>query len=57
VAENFTGIPGVFVPLEETLSGIEMILSGECDSWPEQAFYMTGTIAQVEARVKESSKK
>lgn len=57
VAENFTGIPGVFVPLEETLSGIEMILSGECDSWPEQAFYMTGTIAQVEARVKESLKR
>lgn len=57
VAENYTGIPGVFVPLEETLSGIEMILNGECDSWPEQAFYMTGTIAQVEARVKESSKK
>lgn len=57
VAENYTGIPGVFVPLEETLSGIEMILNGECDSWPEQAFYMSGTIAQVEARVKESSKK
>jgi F-type H+-transporting ATPase subunit beta len=57
VAENFTGIPGEFVPLEETLKGVEMILGGECDSWPEQAFYMTGTIAQVEARVKELLKK
>ncbi|MEN3185915.1 MAG: F0F1 ATP synthase subunit beta [Atribacterota bacterium] len=57
VAENFTGIPGVFVPLEETLNGVEMILSGECDSWPEQAFYMTGTITQVETKVKESLKK
>lgn len=52
-AETFTGIPGEFVPREETLKGVEMILNGECDSWPEQAFYMTGTIAQVEARAKE----
>ncbi|MGQ9473696.1 MAG: F0F1 ATP synthase subunit beta [Candidatus Caldatribacteriaceae bacterium] len=57
VAENFTGIPGEFVPLEETLNGVEMILQGECDSWPEQAFYMTGTIAQVESKVRELTKK
>lgn len=55
-AETFTGIPGEFVPREETLKGVEMILNGECDDWPEQAFYMTGTIAQVEARAKELKK-
>ncbi len=42
--EQFTGIPGTFVPLEETLTGFERILSGEYDSLPEQAFYMVGTI-------------
>lgn len=52
-AENFTGIPGEFVPREETLKGVEMIINGACDDWPEQAFYMTGTIAQVEQKVKE----
>lgn len=57
VAENFTGIPGESVPLEETLEGVEMILQGECDSWPEQAFYMTGTIAQVESKVRELARK
>uniref|UniRef100_A0A7V4DGE1 ATP synthase subunit beta n=1 Tax=Candidatus Caldatribacterium californiense TaxID=1454726 RepID=A0A7V4DGE1_9BACT len=55
-AEAFTGIPGEFVPREETLKGVEMIVNGECDTWPEQAFYMTGTIAQVEARVRELRK-
>ncbi|WP_427366227.1 F0F1 ATP synthase subunit beta [Candidatus Caldatribacterium saccharofermentans] len=55
-AEPFTGIPGEFVPREETLKGVEMIVNGECDAWPEQAFYMTGTIAQVEARVRELRK-
>ncbi|MGQ9623257.1 MAG: F0F1 ATP synthase subunit beta [Candidatus Caldatribacteriaceae bacterium] len=52
-AEAFTGIPGVFVPREETLKGVEMIVNGACDDWPEQAFYMTGTIAQVEEKAKE----
>ncbi len=42
--EQFTGIPGTFVPLEETLRGFEEILAGEHDSLPEQAFYMVGTI-------------
>ncbi|WP_438318607.1 F0F1 ATP synthase subunit beta [Candidatus Caldatribacterium sp. SIUC1] len=55
-AEAFTGIPGEFVPREETLKGVEMIVNGECDTWPEQAFYMTGTIAQVEAKAKELRK-
>jgi len=52
-AEAFTGIPGVFVPREETLKGVEMIVNGACDNWPEQAFYMMGTIAQVEEKAKE----
>ncbi len=55
-AEAFTGIPGVFVPREETLKGVEMIINGACDNWPEQAFYMTGTIAQVEEKAKELKK-
>jgi F-type H+-transporting ATPase subunit beta len=47
VAEAFTGREGVFVPLEETLRGFEMILDGELDEVPERMFYMTGTIDQV----------
>ena len=39
VAEKFTGLPGVYVPLEETLRGFEAILSGEMDGYPEMAFY------------------
>mgnify|MGYP000904252748 CR=1 FL=1 len=45
--EQFTGIPGTFVSLEETLSGFEEILAGEHDDLPEQAFYMVGTIADA----------
>ncbi|MEZ4830741.1 MAG: F0F1 ATP synthase subunit beta [Caldilineaceae bacterium] len=44
VAEQFTGSPGVFVKLEDTVRGFQMILNGECDDLPEQAFYMVGTI-------------
>ncbi|HQL92591.1 MAG TPA: F0F1 ATP synthase subunit beta [Anaerolineaceae bacterium] len=47
VAEEFSGKPGAFVPLEETIKGFARILSGELDDVPEQAFYMTGTIADV----------
>lgn len=47
VAENFTGIPGVYVPIEETVRGFEAILGGECDNIPEQCFLMTGTIDDV----------
>ncbi|MCX6091134.1 MAG: F0F1 ATP synthase subunit beta, partial [Candidatus Atribacteria bacterium] len=56
VAENFTGIPGVFVPLKDTLQGVQMILSGGCDDWPEQAFYMTGVMEQIEIRAREMKK-
>lgn len=47
VAEAFSGKPGVFVPIEETVKGFREILEGEYDDLPEQAFYMTGTIADV----------
>ena len=47
VAEEFTGTPGVFVPLEETVCGFKRIIDGELDDIPEQAFYMTGDISTV----------
>ena len=47
VAEKFTGIPGVYVPLSETLRGFEEILSGNMDDYPEAAFYNVGTIDDV----------
>lgn len=49
VAEVFSSIPGVYVPLEETIRGFEEILAGQHDDKPEQAFYMKGTIDQVTA--------
>jgi F-type H+-transporting ATPase subunit beta len=45
-AEGFTGETGVFVPLEETVRGFKMIIDGELDDIPEQAFYMTGDITK-----------
>ena len=53
VAENFTGLAGKYVPLEETIRGVEIILGGECDDIPEQAFLMCGTIDDVLAKRKE----
>ncbi|MBQ8974545.1 MAG: F0F1 ATP synthase subunit beta, partial [Oscillospiraceae bacterium] len=47
VAEQFTGIPGRFVPLKDTVKGFQAILSGDCDHIPEQAFLMKGTIDEV----------
>jgi F-type H+-transporting ATPase subunit beta len=47
VAEKFTGISGRYVPVKETVKGFKMILDGECDSIPEQAFYMAGAISDV----------
>ncbi|MBC7237779.1 MAG: F0F1 ATP synthase subunit beta [Chloroflexi bacterium] len=51
--EQFTGLPGRYVPLEETLRGFEEILAGEHDDLPEQAFYMAGTIDEVVERARE----
>jgi F-type H+-transporting ATPase subunit beta len=53
VAEQFTGIPGVTVPLEETIRSFKMVIDGEVDHLPEQAFFMQGGIDDVFARAKE----
>ncbi len=47
VAENFSGFKGKYVRLEDTIKGLKMILSGELDDLPEQAFYMVGPIEEV----------
>jgi F-type H+-transporting ATPase subunit beta len=52
VAEVFTGTPGKIVPLKETIRGFKMIVDGECDALPEQAFYMVGGIDEVFEKAK-----
>ena len=52
VAEQFTGLPGVMVPLSETIRGFKMILNGEMDEYPEQAFLNVGTIDEAIAKGK-----
>ena len=52
VAEQFTGMPGKYVPLKETLRGFRMILDGECDDLPESAFLFAGTIDDVFEKAK-----
>ena len=50
VAENFTGVKGAYVKMEDTIRGFQAILGGECDDLPEQAFLMCGTIDEVLAK-------
>ena len=50
VAENFTGVKGEFVPVEETIKGFKAILNGEMDEYPEAAFFNVGTIEDVKAK-------
>lgn len=52
VAEVFTGSPGKFVSLKDTIRGFKMIVSGECDELPEQAFYMVGGIEEAFEKAK-----
>jgi F-type H+-transporting ATPase subunit beta len=52
VAEVFTGSPGKYVSLKETIRGFKMIVNGECDQLPEQAFYMVGGIDEVFEKAK-----
>ena len=52
VAEIFTGSPGIYVPLEETIRGFKAIINGEVDDLPEQAFYMVGGIDDVIEKAK-----
>ena len=53
VAENFTGVPGKYVPLKETVRGFKAIIDGEMDEYPEAAFFNVGTIDDVIERAKE----
>jgi F-type H+-transporting ATPase subunit beta len=50
VAEVFTGMPGKYVKLEDTIRGFNMILAGELDDLPEAAFYLVGTIEEAQAK-------
>jgi F-type H+-transporting ATPase subunit beta len=52
VAETFTGTPGKYVSLKDTIRGFKAIVAGEYDHLPEQAFYMVGTIEEAEERAK-----
>lgn len=52
VAEAFTGTPGKYVKLEDTIKGFQAILDGKYDDIPEQAFYMVGTIEEAEEKAK-----
>ncbi len=55
VAEQFTGSPGQYVPVAETVRGFRMILDGELDDYPESAFYMKGSIDQVTESAKSAA--
>ena len=52
VAEQFTGVPGKYVPLEETISGFEAIIDGQMDEYPEMAFFNVGSIDEVKEKAK-----
>jgi len=56
VAEQFTGIPGKYTPVEETIQSFKAICAGDYDNLPEQAFFMVGGIEEAEAQAKEMSK-
>ena len=53
VAENFTGIQGVFVPVQETIRGFKAILDGEMDEYPEAAFFNVGSIEEVKIKAEQ----
>ncbi len=54
VGEQFTGIPGVYVPLKETIRGFKAIIDGEMDQYPESAFFNVGTIEDVKKKAAEN---
>ncbi len=56
VAEKFTGIPGIYVPLKDTLRSFKAIINGEADQYPEAAFYNVGTIDDVKAKAEKIAK-
>lgn len=55
VAENFTGVPGKYVPVKETVRGFKAIINGEMDEYPEAAFFNVGTIDEVVEKAKAGS--
>ncbi|MDX9702096.1 MAG: F0F1 ATP synthase subunit beta [Candidatus Auribacterota bacterium] len=57
VAEQFTGMPGKYVSLEDTIEGFELLVNGEVDQLPEQAFYMVGGIDDVREKAKKMESK
>ncbi|MBS0194126.1 MAG: F0F1 ATP synthase subunit beta [Proteobacteria bacterium] len=57
VAEVFTGSPGKYVSLKDTIRGFKMIVDGECDHLPEQAFYMVGSIEEAQEKAKKLAEK
>ena len=52
VAETFTGQPGAFVPVEETVASFKALTEGKYDHLPEQAFFMCGGVEDLEAKAK-----
>jgi F-type H+-transporting ATPase subunit beta len=50
VAEQFTGTPGKYVPVKETIASFKELIAGNLDHIPEQAFYMVGNLAEVEEK-------
>ena len=52
VAEKFTGVPGIYVPLAETVRGFKAIVDGETDDLPEAAFFNVGTIDQAREKAR-----
>ena len=56
VAENFTGIQGVYVPLKETIRGFKAIINGDMDEYPEAAFFNVGTVEDVKKKAENMTK-
>ena len=56
VAEQFTGIPGTYVPLKETIRGFKEIIEGRHDDLPESAFLFVGTIDEAVAKAEREAK-
>jgi F-type H+/Na+-transporting ATPase subunit beta len=54
ISQSYTGIPGVFTPLEETIDGVEQILKGELDDIPQDKFYMAKDIDEIKERAKKN---
>ena len=56
VAETFTGTPGKYVEVKDTIAGFKEIIDGRCDDIPEQAFFMMGNLDEVRARAEQMAK-